>query len=136
MIKNLADELTDLLNWIENPGLGQHTCEEANAALMCFCRGLVVGLRSNEPIEVRGDIPIDASFAKDRSEVERRRSRKENAQRNEPKCDPEAEQRSLDSMGKVDMRFRGGLRPTYEDMCIRPSIGEALKDPGRIPDSH
>lgn len=55
MVKNLADELTDILNWIENPGLGEHAREEANMGLVCFCRGLVVGLRASEPIEVRGD---------------------------------------------------------------------------------
>lgn len=106
MVKSLADELTLILNWIENPGLGQNAVEEAKNGLICFCRGLVVGLRASEPIEIRGDIPIDPSFAKEWNEAERRRSREENAQRNEP-------------MG-------ARLRPA----------DEALKDPRFTPDCH
>ena len=90
MVKSLADELTLILNWIENPGLGQNAVEEAKNGLICFCRGLVVGLRASEPIEIRGDIPIDPHFAKDWSEAERRakvaerrRSREENANASE-----------------------------------------------------
>ena len=56
MVKSLADELTDILNWVENPGLGKHACEEANAALVCFCRGLVCGLRSGQ--QVTDDTPL------------------------------------------------------------------------------
>jgi hypothetical protein len=100
MVKNLADELTDILNRVENPGLGEHAHEEANTGLVIFCRGLVCGLRA-------GSVQTE---------------------------DPEAAQRSLNSMGKVDARFRGGLRPTDEDMRIRHSIGEALKDSGFTPD--
>lgn len=83
MVKSLADELTLILNWIENPGRGQNAVEEAKNGLVCFCRGLVVGLRASEPIEIRGDIPIDTSFAKDWSEAERRRSREANANASE-----------------------------------------------------
>lgn len=90
MVKSLADELTLILNWIENPGLGQNAVEEAKNGLICFCRGLVVGLRASEPIEIRGDIPIDHSFAKDWNEAERRakvaerrRSREANANASE-----------------------------------------------------
>lgn len=43
MVKSLADELTDILDWIENAGLGDG--ERARAALVAFCRGLVCGLR-------------------------------------------------------------------------------------------
>lgn len=114
MVKSLADELTLILNWIENPGLGQNAVEEAKNGLICFCRGLVVGLRASEPIEVRGDIPIDPSFAKAWDEADRRakfaadrrRSREENAQRNEAMMDKQADNR------------------------LRPLAEEALKDPG------
>lgn len=150
MVKNLADELTDILNWIENPGLGDHAREEANMALVCFCRGLVCGLRNGQ--QVTGDAPIsvdeallnafkpdwDKAEAKAREErrqkdIADRRRRQENAQCNEPKWDPEA---PADSMAKVDVGFRGSHRPAEEDMRIRPSIGEALKDPGFVPDCH
>lgn len=150
MVKNLADELTDFLNWIENPGLGDHAREEANMGLFCFCRGLVCGLRAGSVrMEVPEEVASNPDFAKawaeadPRANAERRqkaaadrRCNQENAQRNEPKWDPEAAQRSLDSMGKVDVGFRGGLRPTDGDRRVRPSIGEALKDPGCIPDCH
>ena len=147
MVKNLADELTDILNWVENPGLGDHAREEANAGLAIFCRGLVCGLRFSQ--QVTGDTPIsvdealleqfkpdwDRAEAKRRAEekavvrrhLEERRRECENAQRNEPKWNPEA---PADSMAKVDVGFRGGLRPVEEDKRIRPSVGEALKDPG------
>ena len=150
MVKSLADELTDILNWIENPGLGDHAREEANAGLVIFCRGLVCGLRNGQ--QVTGDTPIsvDEALAEafkpdwDKAEAEAReerrqkdiadrRRRQENAQRNEPKWDPEA---PADSMAKVYVGFLGGLRPAEKDMRIRPSIGEALKDPGCIPDCH
>lgn len=61
MVKNLADELTDILNWVENPGLGEHAREEANAGLVIFCRGLVCGLRSG--LQVTGDTPISVDEA-------------------------------------------------------------------------
>lgn len=48
MVKNLADELTDILNWVENPGLGERPKEEARLGLIIFCRGLVCGLRQAE----------------------------------------------------------------------------------------
>jgi len=120
MVKSLADELTLILNWIENPGLGPNAHEEAKTGLICFCRGLVVGLRASEPIEVRGDIPIDPSFAKEWNEAERRakvaadrrRSREENAQRNEA------------MMGK------------QADNRLHPLAEEALKDCGCMPDCH
>ena len=157
MVKSLADELTDILDWVENPGLADHAREEANVALVCFCRGLVCGLRNGQ--QVTGDTPIsvDEALAEaikpdwDKAEAKRRedearcraerrqkdvaerRRCQENAKRNEPKWDPEA---PADSMAKVDVGFRGGLRPAEEDMRIRPSIGEALKDPGCIPDCH
>ena len=50
MVKSLADELTEILDWIENAGLGDG--ERARAALIAFCRGLVCGLHANESIEV------------------------------------------------------------------------------------
>lgn len=146
MVKNLADELTDILNWIENPGLGDHAREEANMCLVCFCRGLVCGLRGG--LQVTGDTPISvdealadafkrdwerAEVARRQQDVAERRRCRENAQRNEPKWNPEA---PADSMAKVDVGFRGGLRPAEEDMRIHPSVGEALKDPGCIPDCH
>ena len=127
MVKNLADELTDILNWIENPGLGDHAREEANMGLVCFCRGLVCGLRNGQ--QVTGDTPISVDEALlnafkpdwDKAEAKRhvdearcreeRRRKPENAQRNEPKWDPEA---PADSMAKVDVGFRGGLRPVDE----------------------
>lgn len=105
MVKSLADELTDILNWVENPGLADHAREEANVALVCFCRGLVCGLRNGQ--QVTGDTPIsvdeaqaeafkpdwDKAEAKAREErrqkdIADRRCRQENAQRNEPKLDP------------------------------------------------
>lgn len=136
MVKCLADELTDILNWIENPSLGEHAHEKANMGLVCFCRGLVCGLRADR-------VQIEISEADRRANAERRqkpaadcRRNQENAQRNESKYDPEAAQRLFDSITKVDVGFRGGLRPTDEDMRVRPSIGEALKDPGCVPDCH
>jgi hypothetical protein len=150
MVKNLADELTDILNWIENPGLVEHAREEANRALFCFCRGLVVGLRAGSvQMEVPKDVAFNPDFAKDWAEADRRanaerrqkaaadrRRNQENAQRNEPKCDPEVAKRSLDLMEKIDEGFRAALRPTDEDMRIRPVNGEALKEPGCMPDFH
>ena len=56
MVKSLADELTDILDWVENPGLGDHAREEANTGLVIFCRGLVCGLRFDQ--QVTGDTPI------------------------------------------------------------------------------
>ena len=120
MVKKLADELSDILDWVDNPGLGEHAHEEAKCGLICFCRGLVVGLRANEPIEVRGDIPINPSFEKEWSELDRRakvaadrrRSREENAQRNEA------------MMGK------------QADNRLHPLAEEALKDCGFTPDCH
>ena len=117
MVKSLADELTDILNWVENPGLGEHAREEANAGLVIFCRGLVCGLRFGQ--QVTGNTPISVD------EVQ--------AEAFKPKWDPEA---PADSMTKVDVGFRGGNRPAEEDKRIRPSIGEALKDPGFVPDCH
>ena len=61
MVKNLADELTLALNWIENPGLGERAREEANMGLVCFCRGLVCGLRNGQ--QVTGDTPISVNEA-------------------------------------------------------------------------
>lgn len=96
MVKSLADELTDILNWIENPGLGDHAREEANAGLVIFCRGLVCGLRNG--LQMTGDTPIsvDEALAEafkpdwDKAEARRRveearcreerRSKSENAQ--------------------------------------------------------
>lgn len=113
MVKSLADELTLILNWIENPGLGQNAVEEAKNGLICFCRGLVVGLRASEPIEIRGDVPLDPSFAKEWNEAERR--------------------------AKVAERRRKKEWENAQD-CVRPEmpncpvgdrpIDEALKDPG------
>ena len=87
MVKSLADELTLILNWIENPGLGHNAVEEAKNGLICFCRGLVVGLRASEPIEVRGDAPIqvdeedlrraEAAYEMRRAEAKERRRKKE-----------------------------------------------------------
>lgn len=61
MVKNLADELSDILDWVENPGLGEHAREEANAGLVIFCRGLVCGLRGG--LQVTGDTPISVDEA-------------------------------------------------------------------------
>lgn len=44
MVKSLANELTEILEWIEDAGLGDS--ERARAALITFCRGLVCGLRT------------------------------------------------------------------------------------------
>lgn len=152
MVKSLADELTDILNWVENPGLGDHAREEANVALVCFCRGLVCGLRGGQ--QVTGDTPIsvdeaqaeafkpdwDNAEAKRRAEtkavvrrnLEKHRRECENVQSNEPKWDPEV---PADPTAKVDVGIRGDLCPAEEDMRIRP-LGEALKDPGCVPDCH
>lgn len=46
MIKSLADELSDILDWNENPGLGATAVEDARMGLIIFCRGLVCGLRA------------------------------------------------------------------------------------------
>lgn len=89
MVKNLADELSDILDWVENPGLGDHAREEANTGLVIFCRGLVCGLRGG--LQVTGDTPIsvDEALAKafkpdwDKAEAKRREERRrksENAQ--------------------------------------------------------
>ena len=150
MVKSLADELTNILNWIENPGLGERAHEEANTGLVIFCRGLVCGLRSGQQVTGDTQISVDEALAEafkpnwDKAEARSREERRqkdvadrrrcqENAQRNEPKWDPEA---PADSIGTVNVGFRGGLRPAEEDMRIRPSIGEALKDPGCVPDCH
>lgn len=147
MVKNLADELSDILNWVENRGLGDH---EARTGLVIFCRGLVCGLRAGSvQMEVPEEVAFSHDFAKAWAEAYRRANaesrqkaaadrcrNQENAQHNEPKWDTEAAQRSLDSMGKVDVGFRDGLRPNDEDMRVRPSIGEALKDPGCVSDCH
>jgi hypothetical protein len=61
MVKNLADELSDILNWVENPGLGDHAREEANTGLVIFCRGLVCGLRGG--LQVTGDTSISVDEA-------------------------------------------------------------------------
>lgn len=61
MVKSLADELTDILNWVENPGHSEHAREEANMGLVCFCRGLVCGLRGAQ--QVTGDTPISVDEA-------------------------------------------------------------------------
>lgn len=111
MVKNLADELTDILDWVENPGLGEHAHEEAHAGLVIFCRGLVCGLRSSE--QIKGDTPImlDEALADaykhdwERAELnrrveERRRSREENAQlRPADECD-------RPMMGKTPLKER------------------------------
>lgn len=89
MVKNLADELSDILGWVENPGLGEHAREEANAGLVIFCRGLVCGLRGGQ--QVTGDMPIslDGELFRKAEHVARReaklheilrRERQQNAQ--------------------------------------------------------
>ena len=50
MVKSLADELNQILEWIEDAGMNQ--VEHARTGLVVFCRGLVCGLRANESIEV------------------------------------------------------------------------------------
>lgn len=61
MVKNLADELSDILDWVEDPGLGEHAHEEARMGLVIFCRGLVCGLRGG--LQVTGDTPISIDEA-------------------------------------------------------------------------
>jgi hypothetical protein len=124
MVKKLADELTDILNWVENPGLGEHAREEARAGLVIFCRGLVVGLRASEPIEVRGDIPFNHDFAKALAEADRRR--RANAERRQKVAtdsirNQENVQRNESMMGK------------QMDASLRPS-DEALEDCRFMPD--
>lgn len=63
MLKNLANELTDILDWIENPGLGEHAHEEAKIGLICFCRGLVCGLRSGQQVTVDTPVSVDEALA-------------------------------------------------------------------------
>jgi hypothetical protein len=113
MVKNLADELTDILNWIENPGLGEHAHDEAKAGLICFCRGLVCGLRSGE--QANGDTQLAMqdelldAFKPDWDNAEAKlrenlcRKRQENAQ-----------MRPVDEANK-DPRFKEPLR---SDVCL------------------
>jgi hypothetical protein len=88
MVKNLADELSDILDWVENPGLGDHAREEAHGGLVIFCRGLVCGLRGG--LRVTGDTPIsyDEALAKVLKRREERRRKSENEQRDGSKWDP------------------------------------------------
>lgn len=90
MVKNLADELADILDWNENPGLGENAVEQARAGLVIFCRGLVCGLRFGQ--QVTGDTPIsvdeellnkfkpDWDNAEAKRRMEEKRRRRENAQ--------------------------------------------------------
>lgn len=61
MVKNLADELADILDWNENPGLGEKAVEQARAGLVIFCRGLVCGLRFGQ--QVTGNTPVSVDEA-------------------------------------------------------------------------
>ncbi len=72
MVKNLADELADILDWNENPGLGENAVEQARAGIVIFCRGLVCGLRFGQ--QVTGDTPISVD-----EEKRRRRERVQEA---------------------------------------------------------
>lgn len=106
MVKSLADELTDILNWIENPGLGEHAREEANAGLVIFCRGLVCGLRGGQ--QVTGDTPISLDgelFRKAEREARREARLHENLRR--------------------ERQQNAQLRPVDEDNRVSP-IDEAL----------
>lgn len=42
MVKNLAEELEDVLNWVENPGLGPHAAERDPRDIPCNCNGSCV----------------------------------------------------------------------------------------------
>lgn len=90
MVKSLVDELSDILDWVENPGLGERAHEDAKMSLIVFCRGLVCGLRSGEQAKgdtafIAKDSPFDA-FEPDWDKAEAklrenlRRKRQENAQ--------------------------------------------------------
>lgn len=100
MVKSLADELTDILNWVENPGFGEHAREEANAGLMIFCRGLVCGLRCG--LQVTGDKTISVDEAQadafkpdwDRAEAKRREALRRKYQEN-------AQMRPVDEANRV-----------------------------------
>jgi hypothetical protein len=116
MVKNLADELSDILDWVENPGLGDHAREEAHAGLVIFCRGLVCGLRGG--LQVTGDTPIsvDEALAKafkpdwDKAEVKRRVE--------EARCREERRRKSENAQIRpVDEANR--LRPVDEVPCAR-----------------
>ena len=61
MVKNLEDELSEILNWIENRGIRELAYEEARTGLVLFCRGLVCGLRSGQ--QVTDDTPISVDEA-------------------------------------------------------------------------
>jgi hypothetical protein len=105
MVKNLADELSDILDWVESPGLGDHAREEAHAGLVIFCRGLVCGLRGG--LQVTGDTPIsyDEAPAKVLKRREERRRKSENEQRDGSKWDPEAPCQ-LDGKGRCRIPWR------------------------------
>lgn len=87
MVKNLADELTDILDWNENPGLGEKEVEQARAGLFIFCRGLVCGLRfgqqvtGNTPISVNGELLNKFKPDRDDAEAKRRMEEKAEARR-------------------------------------------------------
>lgn len=61
MTRNLLDELSDILDWIDNNGLGERDHYEARRGLEIFCRGLVCGLRSGQ--QVTDDTPISVDEA-------------------------------------------------------------------------
>jgi hypothetical protein len=54
MVKSLADELTQILDWIEDAGINQ--VEHARTGLVIFCRGFVCGLRANESIKADSEL--------------------------------------------------------------------------------
>lgn len=116
MVKNLADELSDILDWVENPGLGDHAREEANAGLVIFCRGLVCGLRGG--LQVTGDTPISVDEALDKAlkpdwdKAEGKRRSEEARCHKERRSDAEnAQMRPVDEANH--------LRPVDEVPCAR-----------------
>jgi hypothetical protein len=116
MVKSLADELSDILNWVENPGLGDHAREEANTGLVIFCRGLVCGLRGG--LQVTGDTPI--SVDEEQAEAVKPDWDKAEAKRRveESRCREERRHKFENDLTRpVDEANR--LRPVDEVPCAR-----------------
>lgn len=90
MIKSLADELSDILDRNNDPGLGPTAVEQARMGLITFCRGLVCGLRAGSEVQA-GNGPLmpveglaDKSQLDDWDKAERNlhaRTREERARR-------------------------------------------------------
>ena len=62
MVKSLADELTEVLNWIEDARLTEF--EHARSILVAFCRGLVCGLRTGNTQAVTNEEYDEGDIAK------------------------------------------------------------------------